>query len=313
MSILSNGAKLLFNSNFRQIFLMERGFNKRLTDEEYLKKLFRLVLGRELDLTAPRTFNEKLQWLKLFDRDPIYTTLVDKYAVKEYVKNHFGPEYVVPTIGVWEDPDSIDFNALPDRFVLKCNHNSGDGVVVCRGKESLDAEKTRRKLRAALRQDFYSKVREWPYKDVPRKIICEEYLHDAFSSDGEEELRDYKFFCFNGKVRFFKIDFDRFIGHKANYFDREGKLLPFGEVVCPPDYNRDIPIPKELDEMIALAERIAGEHPFVRVDLYNTGGRIYFSEFTLYPNSGFGRFDPAEWDEILGGWLELPERKEEIK
>ena len=309
MSTLKKIAKLIVNSNYRQMLLMEHGFYNRLSDEAYLKKKYRLVFGKEPDLDSPRTFNEKLQWLKLYDRDPVYKILVDKYAVKGYIAEHFGDEYVIPTIGAWDNADDIDFDSLPERFVLKCNHNSGKGVIVCRGKEGLDIKKTRKELREALRQDFYMKVREWPYKDVPRKIICEEFLHDAVSSDGNDELRDYKFFCFNGKVRVFKIDFDRFIVHRANYYNREGELLPFGEAIYPPDQNAKLTIPDELDEMIALSEKIAGDHPFVRVDLYNVNGKIYFSEFTLYPFSGMGKFIPEDWDEKLGEWLVLPEYK----
>lgn len=309
MSIVSKGIEFITNKKYRQINLMNRGFYNGLSDEEYLKKRFELLFGYELDLSDPKTFNEKLQWLKLYDRDPVYTTLVDKHAAKGFISELLGPEYVVPEIGVWERAEDIDFDKLPERFVLKCTHNSGKGVIVCRDKKGLDRKKAVRELRAALDQDFYSTVREWPYKRVPHRIICEEYLHSSVSSNGEEELRDYKFFCFNGRVRVFKIDFDRFIEHRANYYDREGRLLRFGETVCPPNYDAELAIPEDLDEMIAIAEKTAGTHPFVRVDLYNVGGRILFSEFTLYPNSGFGRFEPEEWDGILGSWLELPERK----
>lgn len=312
MSIVSKGIRLLTDKSYRRINLMNRGFYRGLGDEEFIREKFRLIMGRELDLDSPQTFNEKIQWLKLYDRDPEYTVLADKFAVKRYIERKLGAEFVVPNLGVWESADDIDFDKLPERFVLKCNHNSGRSVIICRNKAELDEQKARRELNSALKEDYYQKDREWPYKDIPRKIICEEYLSDSVSSKGDEELRDYKFFCFGGRVRIFKIDFDRFVEHRANYYDREGKLLPFGEVVCPPDLGVELPIPKELDKMISIAEELAAGRPFVRVDLYNVGGRIYFSEYTLYPNSGFGRFVPGEWDRILGGWLELPERKEEV-
>lgn len=274
-----------------------------LGDKRYLNLRWKYVMGYPLNLKEPHTFNEKLQWLKLYDRHSEYTKMVDKYDAKDYVSNILGREFVIPTLGVWESVDSIDFNSLPDQFVLKCTHDSG-GVVVCKNKDDLDKKAAIDKLNKGLKSKFYWQTREWPYKNVKPRIIAEKYMED----ESGYELKDYKFFCFNGKCEFFKIDFDRQKSHHANYFNCACELMPFGEVICPPDYNRELKMPSNIGEMINKAEQIASSinNAFVRIDLYNINGQIYFGEITFYPASGIGKFEPDEWDLKLGELIQLP-------
>lgn len=293
--------KYCTDSSYRFVVNAALGLYDGMPDRDYLERKFEALMGTPLHLDAPQTFNEKLQWLKLYDRKPEYTMMVDKYRVREYIAQKIGAEYLIPLLGVWDSPDEIDFAALPEQFVLKCNHNSGLGMCICKDKSTLDLRKVRRELRKGLRQDYYLPGREWPYKDVPRKIIAEKFMID----NEVNELRDYKFFCFRGEVKCFKVDFDRFIDHRANYFDPNGNPMPFGEVVCPPKPDKQLVLPENLDEMIALAEKLSGDVPFLRVDFYNIQGRIYFGELTFSPASGMGKFIPEEWDTVLGRWLQL--------
>lgn len=276
------------------------GLGRFIPDELLIRCMFRNRMGYDLNLKHPVTFNEKLQWLKLHDRKPLYTTLVDKYAVKEYVANVIGDEYVIPTIGVWKKIDDIDFESLPKQFVLKCTHDSGS-VVICKDKNTLDIAETKKKIKASLNTNYYLEGREWPYKNVQRRIIAERYMED----DKIKDLRDYKFFCFNGKVRCYKIDFDRFTCHKANYYDENSLLIDVGEKICPPDHNILIKQPAKLSEMIELAQKLSHSIPFVRVDFYDVNGKVYFGEMTLYPAAGFGAFCYADNDKMLGEWIQL--------
>lgn len=274
---------------------------KIIPDEKFLQWKFRLMMGQKLDLENPKTFNEKLQWLKLNNRRPEYTKMVDKVDAKEYVASIIGKEYIIPTLGVYSSFEEIDFDKLPNQFVLKCTHDSGC-LIVCKDKSKLDKKAAKRLFDKGLKRNFYYQTREWPYKNVKPRIIAEKYMAEADNGD----LKDYKFFCFNGKVKVLKIDFDRFIEHRANYFDRELNLLPFGEVVCPPNFNKKLERPENFDKMLQIAETISSSiPPFVRVDLYNSNGKIYFGEITFYPASGMGKFTPEEWDEIFGDWLDL--------
>ena len=271
-------------------------------DDLYLRIKYRLEMGEKLNLKKPIKFQEKLQWLKLYNRQPEYTKLVDKYAVKEYVKDLIGEKHVIPTLGVWNNFDEIDFEKLPDKFVLKTTHGGGSsGVIICRDKNSFDYALAKKKLQKSLRSDIYKIYKEWPYKDVPKRIIAEKYI-DAPDNNG---LKDYKFFCFNGEPKFLKVDSNRFTTHRANYYDLEWNLLPFGERVFPPDTsNVDLP-PIQLQEMIRLAQELSKNHPFLRVDLYNVSGNIYFGELTFYPASGFGKFTSDEWEIKIGDILNI--------
>lgn len=271
-----------------------------LPDTSYLKLIYQLQMGRKLNLSNPQTFNEKLQWLKIYNRRPEYHQMVDKQASKQYVSSIIGNEFIIPTLGVWDKFDEIPFETLPNQFVLKCTHDSGS-TIICKDKRTFDYEKAKARINRGLKTDLFWFGREWPYKDVPRKIIAEKFMID----NEVNELRDYKFFCFRGEVKCFKVDFDRFIDHRANYFDPDGNPMPFGEVVCPPKPDKQLVLPENLDEMISLAEKLSGDIPFLRVDFYNVQGRIYFGELTFSPASGMGKFIPEAWDAILGSWLRL--------
>ncbi len=272
-------------------------------DRLYLKVRYWVCLGVWPDLDHPVTFNEKLQWLKLHNRRPEYTRMVDKVAVKEYVSSVIGSGYVIPTLGVWDRPEEIDFDTLPDRFVLKTSHGGGsNGVVICRDKKSLDRRGVIRRLKEAMGQEIYVHNREWPYKNVRRRVLAEALLEDPSG----EDLKDYKLFCFDGKVKFGKVDVDRFTGHRANYYDLTWTLQPFGELCCLPLPDRKIDRPDNWELMVELAERLAKDIPFVRVDLYSVQDRVYFGEMTFFPAAGFGEFVPVEADRTIGGLLHLP-------
>ena len=280
--------------------LAARGVLNFLPDEQYLKLRYWAAFGRKLDLENPSRFTEKLQWLKLHDRKPEYSRMVDKYEAKQYVADKIGEEYIIPTLGVWDSFDEIDFESLPDKFVLKCTHDSG-GLVICKDKKSLDKDKARTKIEKSLKNNYYLWGREWPYKNVKPRIIAEQFMVDSKT----EDLRDFKFFCFGGQVRCFKVDFDRFIEHRANYYDEKSHILNFGEVMCPPDYNKKIELPKSIGKMEKLAQKLAEEDPFLRADFYDVDGKVYFGEMTFYPASGFGAFTDDEWDKLLGSWIPM--------
>lgn len=274
-------------------------------DEVYLKVRYRIYFGRKLNLCNPKSFNEKIQWLKLNYCPSDYSIMVDKYEVKKYIANLIGEQYIIPTLGVWDSADKVDFELLPDQFVIKCNHNSGLGMYICKDKAQMNISKVRQGLQAGLKEKFYKMAHEMQYKNVKPLIIAEKYMED----ESGFELKDYKFFCFNGNVKFVKVDFDRFVGkHRANYYDLDWNLLPFEEVVCPRDINKLNQRPKNLDLMIDIAKRLSKDIPFVRVDLYNIDGKIYFGELTFTPNGGMGPFNPDEWDYKIGSYLQLPQK-----
>lgn len=261
-------------------------------------------MGSKIDFNHPITFNEKLHWLKLYNRNPLFTTLVDKKEAKEWVKRIIGEEYIIPTLSVYDSVDQIKPESLPSQFVLKCTHDSGS-VFVCSDINHFDFSAAIQGLSKSLSRNYYWEGREWPYKNVPHRIILEKYL----SNTDESDLKDYKFFCFNGEVKCFKIDFDRDTEHRANYYDMNFNLLPFGEVVCPPDFSKTITIPSNIGEMIDLVSTIAAKipSPFERIDFYDVDGHPYFGEITFYPCGGHGLFTDSEWDNILGDWIDLSE------
>lgn len=278
-------------------------------DALYLKLLYFFEMrGKILHLKNPKSFNEKLQWLKIYDYKPEYTKLVDKLAVKDYIESRIGNKLIIPTLSVWDSVEEIDWDSLPNQFVLKTTHGGGGcGVIVCTDKTKLDKIKAKKKLKESMHTDTGQTYRERPYLNVPRKILAEKYIAEQIinNSETKADLPDYKFFCFNGKVKFFKIDFGRFVEHHANYYLPNGDLLPFGEVSCKPDPNHVVNMPNNLSEMIHLSETLSANYKFLRVDLYNVNGKIYFGEFTLYPAAGMGAFIPEEWDEKLGSMLVL--------
>lgn len=273
-----------------------------LPDAVYLKFVYRARIGRPLNLNSPKGFNEKLQWLKLYDRNPLYTKLVDKAEVKPWVAERIGWEHVVPTLGVWDSFDDIDFGALPERFVLKCTHDSG-GLAICRDLSTFDMAAARRKIERSLANNYFWSGREWPYKDVRPRIIAEEYLDPAGEQVG---LTDYKVMCFGGQARCEFTCTGRADGNlHVDFFDTEWNHMPFTRHYP----NADVPpeAPERLKDMVAMAERLSEGMPFVRVDFYEVAGQYYFGEMTFYPGSGMEEFDPERWDEELGSWIELPE------
>ena len=272
-----------------------------ISDKTYLRFKYWLNMDKKLDLKNPKTFNEKLQWLKLYNRKPEYTMMVDKYAVREYIKEKLGEEYLIPLLGVWDSPDDIDFGKLPNQFVLKCNHNSGLGMCICKDKSKLDINKVKKELKKGLRQDYYLTSREWPYKDVPRKIVAEKYMEERLNT----ELNDYKLMCFNGKVQCSFVCSERFSddGLKVTFFDRDWNVLPF-ERHYPKSVNA-IEKPKTYEKMVEFAEILSKDIPFVRVDFYEISGKLYFGELTFFPGSGYEEFEPEEWDYKLGKMIDL--------
>ena len=293
--------------NPKRLFAMlgSRGLLNWLPDEQYIKLQFRLAMGYWPDLKNPKTYNEKLQWLKLHDRNPLYTTLVDKYAVRKYIADTLGEEYLIPLVGgPWKNADEIDFDALPEQFVLKCNHDSG-GVVICKDKSKLDVEVARAKLNKRLGLNYYYANREWPYKNVKPCIFAEKYMVD----ESGVELKDYKWYCFDGTPRFMLITTDRAaadVRTKYTFFDMDYNMLPFYR--NGPHSDMPIPKPAAFDKMKRLAELLSIGFPHLRVDMYDINGKVYFGELTLYASSGMASFNPSEWDEIIGGWLILPDR-----
>ena len=301
--LINKGIKYFLDSDYR--FLVNTSvFHKcgSMSDEQYLKRKYRAMLGKELNLDNPRCFNEKMQWLKLYDRRPEYTMMVDKYKVKEYVAGIIGEKHIIPTLGVWDNPDEIDFDTLPEKFVLKCNHNSGLGMYICRDKSNMDISRIKGNLKKGLKEDYFLTGREWPYKNVPRKIIAEKYM-----SDGDNGLIDYKVHNFNGVPKLILVCKDRFknSGLTEDFFSTKWEHL---NVKRPHRELSEQPIarPGELEKILDFSARLSQNIPFVRTDFYIINHQVYFSELTFYPASGFEMFDPDEWDYKMGEWLVLP-------
>lgn len=251
------------------------------------------------NLKHPVTYNEKLNWLKLHDHNPLYTEIVDKLQAKDYVERIVGG-YCIPTIGVWDSFDEIDFQSLPDQFVLKCTHDS-EGLVIVKEKGRMDKAAAKEHITKALRQNFYYIGREWPYKNIKPKIMAEPFLVD----DETGELRDYKFFCFDGEPKALFIASDRSIGDvKFDYFDMEFRHLDIRQKY--PNSSSPIAKPRTFEQMVELARILSKDFAHVRVDLYEVNGKVYFGELTFYHFSGFMPFQPPKWDETFGQWLKLP-------
>lgn len=299
--------KYAFNKDYRTIINANLHKFDSMNDEDYLKLVFKARLGYPLDLEAPRTFNEKLQWLKLYNRCPEYTVMVDKYLVRNYIAEKLGEEYLVPLIGAWDHPEEIDFNALPEKFVLKCNHNSGEGMYICRDKSVMNPNKVKKDLRRGFAQNYYLKTREWPYKDVKKKIICEKFMSD---SPDASDFTDYKFFCFDGKADCVMVCLERSSGNtKFYFFDEKWELkrLNIRGKNAPEGFT--IPKPECMDEMFKIAAKLSMGMPFVRVDLYQSNGQIYFGELTFFPDSGFDENLLPETDEYFGSLIDLKKCK----
>jgi len=293
------------NTLIKRIFnrLSVMGVFSWIPDDTFLRSAFRIYTGKKLNLDLPEGYNEKLQWLKLHDRNPIYTTMVDKYLVKDYVKNYLGEEYVIPLLGVWDNANDIDFDILPERFVLKCNHDSGS-TIICEDKNEIDVALIKKKLNKHLKRNKYNYAREWPYKNVVPKVIAEEYISDSKTKD----LYDYKVYCFSGIPKFIMVNTGRHNGKTtANYYDANYNLMNFSWGY--PVSDRISKISKEkFDDLLEKAKILSAGFPHVRVDFYEADGKIYFGELTFYDGSGFAEFDPSEWNIKIGKWIELPKK-----
>ena len=297
---LSHKLHTLFHTpRILQIKFASSPLFRLLPDRAAVKLIYKNVFGEALDLKDPKTFNEKLQWLKLYNRKPEYTTMVDKHAVKAYVAEKIGEEYIIPTLGVWERFEDIDFDSLPDQFVLKCTHGSGD-VIICKDKSKLDMAAAKKKLTKALKTDFYKIAREWPYKNVPRRIIAEQYMSNG---DGTE-LADYKFFCFGGKPQYMFVATDRSSDCRFDFFDMDFHHLGIQNIHIQTD--KPIERPKHLELMKELAAKLSAGLPQARIDFYEVNGKVYFGEITLFHAGGFSTFHPKGWDRKLGDLIKLP-------
>lgn len=283
-----------------------RGGFRCLSDSAYLKLLYRCSLRKPLDLKNPKTFNEKLQWLKLYNRKPEYTRMVDKCEAKKYVAEKIGEEYIIPTLGVWDRFEDIDFDSLPDQFVLKCTHDSG-GLVIVRDKEKLDKAAAQKKIEKSLKKNYYYSGREWPYKDVKPRILAEQYLDEQTGTG----LHDYKFYCFHGEPRLLYLSegLEDHTTAKISFVTLDWEFAEFGRSDFAP-FKELPPKPENFQQMIQLAKKLSAGNPFLRVDLYSVQGKVYFSELTFTPCSGHMPFDPENWDGILGEWIRLPDNEE---
>lgn len=274
-------------------------------DKIWLQIKFYQHFHRFCDFKNPKTYNEKLQWLKLYDRKNEYSTMVDKFKVKEYVAKKIGKEYVIPSVGgAWETFGEINFESLPSQFVLKTNHDCG-GIVICKDKNKFNISEAEKFLNKHLKNNYFMGMREWPYKNVKPVIFAEEYMVD----DSGYELKDYKFFCFNGKPKIMFIASDRQSDSeetKFDFYDMDFKKMPFTN--GHPNSDKEIECPKSFEEMKILAEKLSAGIPQLRVDFYEIKGKIYFGELTFFHWSGLVPFNPEEWDYKLGSWIDLPNR-----
>lgn len=287
--------------------LGSRGLFNWMSDKLYLQIAYYLKTGRTLNLDDPQLFNEKLQWLKLYDRKPLYSSLVDKYEVRTFIKNIIGEEYLIPLLGVWERFEDIDFSVLPEQFVLKCTHDSGSGAI-CRDKKTFDKKEAKRVIGRSLKHNYFWNGREWPYKNVKPKVIAEKYMTD----ESQPQLIDYKFYCMNGEVKFLYISqgLENHTSARISFYDLDWRPLLIRRSDYRP-FDHIVPKPYNADMMVELAQNLAKhiEADFVRIDLYEINKRIYFSEFTFFPCGGMMPFEPSKYDRIIGNELTLSNMK----
>lgn len=297
-----NNPRILFTSLLRE-------YGGWIPDRLYLQMLYYLKMGKRLNLDNPQTFSEKIQWLKLYDRKSQYAMMVDKYSVKGYVEKIIGLKYIIPTLGIWSDPEKIDFDGLPEKFVLKVtNGGGGGGVYICKNKMLADRAAVVEKMRKVLRADIYRAYREWPYKQVHPRVIAEPLIENP--DNRSKDLIDYKFFCFGGVPKYCQVIKDRNTRETIDFFDLEWNHQPFfglnpiGEpVFVPSSIEPEKPI--HLDEMIWIASKLSKDTFFSRIDLYDTPAGPFFGEITFYPASGMGVFTPYEYNDILGEMIHL--------
>ena len=279
-------------------FFASRGMLNWVSDKAYLKMVYKNSFGKKLNLKNPQTFNEKLQWLKLYNRKDIYTAMVDKYQVKKLITDKIGADYIIPTINVYDKFEDINLDELPNQFVLKCTHDSG-GLVICKDKSCLDLEKAKKKIKKSLKVNYFWLSREWPYKNVKPRIIAEEFVGEISNS-----LVVYKVFCFNGTAKIIQvIQGDKTKQESIDYFDDNWNLLDLRQNY--PNSLEHLPKPQLLDEMLKLSGELSKGYPFLRVDWYIVNNKLKFSEFTFYSDSGLSKFYPDEWDLKLGEMIKL--------
>ena len=285
--------------------LQKVNFFNSWSDEKYLKFIYKIRIGKKLNLDNPKTFNEKLQWLKIHDRNPKYTKMVDKYEAKKYVSEIVGKDYIIPTIGIYEHFEDIKFEELPQKFVIKCTHNSG-GVVVVNDKNNINRKKLQKKFKNLLKQNFFYVGREYPYKNVNPKIIIEENIQPENETS---QINDYKLMCFNGKVKCSFVCSNRNTesGLYVNFYDKDWNPMPFERHYAKNPI--EIPKPNQYDKMVELAEKLSKNIPFVRVDFYIVKNKIFFGELTFYPGGGVEEFTPDVWDLKIGEWIDLKKIK----
>lgn len=302
--VIKNGCRFITSRYYRFAVLSVLGWYRDMPDDEYLKKRFKLFHGTELDLDHPKTACEKNQWLKLYDRRPEYKNMVDKFEAKKYAASIIGEEHVIPSYGVWDSFDDIDFDKLPDQFILKTTHDSG-GFVICKDKNNFNKKKAKRILTNRMKRNFFWNGRQWVYKDIKPRILAEKYI----DSLGKPDSVEFKLTCSYGQARIITIC--RGIAHtdyckrKNDHFDKDFNYLPFYVYY---ENTGSKELPPEIDEIVRLSEKLSGNIPQVRVDTYLVDGQIYFGEMTFYTWNGDMVFVPDEWDEKLGSWLILPEK-----
>ena len=300
MRLIDKTLELIHSPKARFIFLSNRGFYDHMGARKYLELRYKMMAGKVLNLDNPKSFHDKLQWLKLYDHNPFYSTIVDKYEAKKYIAGKVGEEYVPRLLGLWDDFDVIDFSSLPSSFVLKCTHDSG-GVVICPDKNNFDYKRAERIIERSMKRNFFLQKREWPYKNVKHRIIAEEYLSDDSGED--EGLVDYKFLCFNGEPKVMYIGNDIKDDSHEDFFDMDFHHLPLQmgypmAPVCPKK-------PRSFEKMKEIAQILSKDFLHIRVDFFEIDGRPYVGELTFYQNEGITLTTPPEWDERLASWIDL--------
>lgn len=276
----------------------------KMDDKKYLKLKYYYKTGKKLDFSNVKTFNEKIQWLKIYDRNTNYIKMVDKYEAKRHVSNLIGKEYIIPTLGIYDKFEEIKFEQLPDQFVIKCTHDS-ESTVICKDKNKLDIKSLKKYYNKKIKSNYYYKCREWPYKYIKPRIIAEKYM----GTNEQKELIDYKFFCFNGNPKVILVCSERFSSDNMceTWFDENWNFLDIIE--SNHRVNKKIKKPINFSQMMEFSKKLSRDIPFIRVDFYEINGKIYFGELTFFPAAGFEKFEPEEWDKKLGNMLELPKEK----
>jgi len=302
MGVFSALKNILRDSNTRE-YIWYYYLSRFVSDKLYLQVQYKIKTGKKLNLKNPKFFSEKIQWLKLYDRNPEYSKLADKYEVRKHISEVIGKDYLIPLLGVWDRFEDIDFSSLPEKFVLKCTHDS-KSVIFCADKVSFDIAKAKEKINTRLGKSLYNSNKEWCYRNIIPRIICEEYKTD----ESGVELKDYKVFCFNGTPMYIQVDFSRFASHKRNMYDLDWQ--PFlMESHYPTDWAVKIGKPTRLQEMLDIASKLSVGISFLRVDFYIADERLYIGELTFYPQSGYMIFSPPEYNEVFGDLVKLPTKR----